>query len=166
MEVKLMPQAEEDLAYWKSTGNQRIMKRITKLLDDILLHPFTGIGKPEPLKGRLSGWWSVRIDEANRLVFKIDDGLLALLENCRQLLSDEPLFLFLTCHTPGYTPIVLGHLVSQVLGKGHIETGEMYIEAPLALPSGSFAAWRGAGVAWVLPPPFGHRELPQAMRAL
>lgn len=46
MEVKLMPQAEEDLAYWKSTGNKRIMKRITKLLDDILLHPFTGIGKP------------------------------------------------------------------------------------------------------------------------
>ena len=48
-----MPKAEEDLAYWKATGNKRIMKRITKLLEDILQHPFTGIGKPEPLKGDL-----------------------------------------------------------------------------------------------------------------
>lgn len=51
MEIKLLPQAEEDLAYWKSTGNTRVMKRITRLLGDILLHPFSGIGKPEPLKG-------------------------------------------------------------------------------------------------------------------
>ena len=50
-----MPEAEEDLAYWKATGNKRIMKRITKLLEDILQHPFTGIGKPEPLKGDLHG---------------------------------------------------------------------------------------------------------------
>ena len=77
----------------------------------------------------------------NQEVFKIDDGLLTLLDSCRQLLSDTPLFLFLTCHTPGYTPIVLGHLVHQVLGRGNIETGEMFIESTLALPSGSFAAW-------------------------
>ena len=51
MEIKFMPRAEEDLAYWKATGNIRVMKRISKLLADILEHPFTGIGKPEPLKG-------------------------------------------------------------------------------------------------------------------
>ena len=55
-----MPEAEEDLAYWKATGNKRIMRRITKLLEDILQHPFTGIGKPEPLKGDLHGVWSRR----------------------------------------------------------------------------------------------------------
>ena len=55
MEIKFMPQAEDDLAFWKATGNKRMMKRITKLLDDILQHPFTGIGKPEPLKGELHG---------------------------------------------------------------------------------------------------------------
>ncbi len=49
MEIKFMPRAEEDLAYWKAIGDKRIMKRITKLLADILEHPFTGIGKPEPL---------------------------------------------------------------------------------------------------------------------
>ena len=43
MEIKLMPKAEEDLAYWKAVGNVRIMKRITRLLADILEHPFTGI---------------------------------------------------------------------------------------------------------------------------
>ena len=44
MEIKFMPRAEEDLAYWKAAGNKRVMKRITKLLDDILQHPFTGKG--------------------------------------------------------------------------------------------------------------------------
>ena len=76
MEVKLMPQAEEDLAYWKSTGNKRIMKRITKLLDDILLHPFTGIGKPEPLKGDLHGIWSRRITDEQRLVYSVSNGMI------------------------------------------------------------------------------------------
>lgn len=76
MEVKLMPQAEEDLAYWKSTGNKRIMKRITKLLDDILLHPFTGIGKPEPLKGDLQGVWSRRITDEHRLLYSVSNGMI------------------------------------------------------------------------------------------
>lgn len=47
MEIVLLPRAEEDLAFWKKTGNVRIMKRITALLIDIQQHPFTGIGKPE-----------------------------------------------------------------------------------------------------------------------
>ena len=70
-----MPQADKDLAYWKSTGNQRIMKRISRLLEDILLHPFTGIGKPEPLKGELHGVWSRRITDEHRLVYSVSKGM-------------------------------------------------------------------------------------------
>ena len=72
MEIKILPKADEDLLYWKQTGNKRVMKRISALLADILKHPFTGIGKPEPLTGDLSGFWSRRINEKDRLVYQID----------------------------------------------------------------------------------------------
>ena len=71
-----MPKAEEDLAYWKSTGNKRIMKRISKLLEDIIQHPFTGIGKPEPLKGDLQGVWSRRITDEHRLIYSVSNGMI------------------------------------------------------------------------------------------
>ena len=71
-----MPKADEDLAYWKATGNKRVMKRITKLLEDILQHPFTGIGKPEPLKGNLQGIWSRRITDEHRLLYSVSDGMI------------------------------------------------------------------------------------------
>lgn len=76
MEIKFMPRAEEDLAYWKAIGDKCIMKRITKLLADILEHPFTGIGKPEPLKGELHGLWSRRINDEHRLVYSVSDGMI------------------------------------------------------------------------------------------
>ncbi len=75
MEIKFMPKAEEDLAYWKSTGDKRIMKRITKLLEDILLHPFSGIGKPEPLKDNMQGIWSRRITDEHRLLYSISNDM-------------------------------------------------------------------------------------------
>lgn len=71
-----MPRAEEDLEYWKSTGNKQVMKRITRLLSDILEHPFTGIGKPEPLKGDLQGLWSRRITDEHRLIYSVSDGMI------------------------------------------------------------------------------------------
>lgn len=52
------------------------MKRITTLLADILDHPFTGIGKPEPLKGNQQGLWSRRITDEHRLVYSISDGMI------------------------------------------------------------------------------------------
>lgn len=55
-----MPQAIKDQEYWKATHNIRVMKRITALIEDIKKHPFTGKGKPEPLKGDLKGLWSRR----------------------------------------------------------------------------------------------------------
>ncbi|MCL1874759.1 MAG: Txe/YoeB family addiction module toxin [Synergistaceae bacterium] len=52
--------------------DKKILKRINDLLKDISRHPFTGIGKPEPLKGNKQGYWSRRIDETNRIVYKIE----------------------------------------------------------------------------------------------
>ena len=73
MEIVLLKHAKEDRDYWIKTGNKRIIKRITELLVDIQLHPFSGIGKPEPLKGT-GGKWSRRINDEHRLVYSISDG--------------------------------------------------------------------------------------------
>ena len=60
MEIVLLEQARKDRDYWKKSGNTKIQNRISALLKDILQHPFTGIGKPEPLKHNLKGLWSVK----------------------------------------------------------------------------------------------------------
>ncbi|MBI2810899.1 MAG: class I SAM-dependent methyltransferase [Candidatus Melainabacteria bacterium] len=76
-------------------------------------------------------------------VFKIEQDIHVLLELCRQLLSENPLFLAFTTHTPGMTPIVMGHLLRQKLKGGRIETGEMILPAEkgIEVPAGSFARW-------------------------
>ncbi|MBS0626559.1 MAG: class I SAM-dependent methyltransferase [Verrucomicrobia bacterium] len=76
-------------------------------------------------------------------VFKIEEEILPLLQACRSLLSDRPKFIAFSCHTPGFTPIVLEHLMRQFLPKGKIESGEMILHSPnaLSIPSGSFARW-------------------------
>lgn len=80
-------------------------------------------------------------------LFKIEEEVVPLLEACVELLSDTPRFLLLSGHTPGFSPIVMEHLIAQaVRGKmGTIERGEMLLEgdsATLAVPSGTFARWR------------------------
>ena len=62
--------AWEDYIYWQ-LQDKKTAKRINQLLKDIERNGNTGIGKPEPLKENLSGWWSRRIDETNRLVYRI-----------------------------------------------------------------------------------------------
>jgi 23S rRNA (cytosine1962-C5)-methyltransferase len=78
-------------------------------------------------------------------VFKIERDIHELLLLCKELLSEHPLFLLLTTHTPGMTPIVMGHLMQQTMqGKtGRIETAEMILPSPkgVDVPSGSFARW-------------------------
>jgi toxin YoeB len=69
MEIIFSPQSVEDLNYWKKSGDIAVQKRISLLLADILKHPYSGIGKPEPLKYQLSGKWSRRINSAHRLVY-------------------------------------------------------------------------------------------------
>ncbi len=73
MEIKLLEQARLDLAYWKQTGNKAIMKKITALLQDIVEHPYTGIGKPEALKYELAGKWSRRITSEHRLIYSVHE---------------------------------------------------------------------------------------------
>lgn len=78
-------------------------------------------------------------------LFKIDTHLVKLLERCKAVLSDEPVCLFLSCHTPGYTPLVLSHLVSQMMGRdGRLDSGEMKLTGSQAwpIPSGAYASWR------------------------
>lgn len=79
-------------------------------------------------------------------VFKIEDALPEIMRDCRALLSDTPLFIFFSCHTPGFTPLVMHHLLTQMMQgcRGNIEVGEMVLrgnENTLPLPSGVFARW-------------------------
>jgi len=73
MEIIYQKQALQDLDYWKTSGNKQVQKKITELLNDIVQHPFTGIGKPEPLKYQLQGCWSRRLTDEHRLVYEIFD---------------------------------------------------------------------------------------------
>lgn len=68
--------AWEDYLYWQQ-NDKRIVERINKLVKEVLREPFTGIGKPEPLKHALSGYWSRRITDEHRMVYRVDgDALL------------------------------------------------------------------------------------------
>lgn len=67
--------------YWQ-TQDRKTLKRINKLIAIVLRSPFDGIGKPEPLKENLSGFWSRRIDDTNRLVYAVDDGAITII-SCR-----------------------------------------------------------------------------------
>ena len=67
--------AWEDYLYWQMQ-DKRTLKRINLLINDIKRTPFEGIGKPEPLRGSLSGYWSRRIDETNRIVYFWKDNVI------------------------------------------------------------------------------------------
>ena len=73
--------AWEDYLYWQ-TQDKKMLKRVNALIKDIRRSAFEGIGKPEPLKHNLSGWWSRRIDEANRIVYYEREGIIYLV-SCR-----------------------------------------------------------------------------------
>jgi toxin YoeB len=74
-------EAWSDYLYWHGQ-DKRTLRRINQLLVDTRRSPFEGIGKPEPLKANLSGFWSRRIDESNRLVYTVDEGQLTII-SCR-----------------------------------------------------------------------------------
>ena len=65
----------QDYLYWQ-TQDKKTLKRINALIQDINRTPFEGLGKPESLKHDLSGFWSRRIDEQNRLVYRIENNML------------------------------------------------------------------------------------------
>ena len=74
-------EAWESYLYWQSQ-DKKTLKRINALLVDAIRQPFEGIGKPEPLRENLSGFWSRRIDDTNRLVYAVDDSHITII-SCR-----------------------------------------------------------------------------------
>lgn len=72
-------------------------------------------------------------------IFVIERDLPPMLEQCRQLLSDQPAFVILSCHTPNLTPIVLKQLLREVFGKGKYEASELVLKGPFDIPSGAYA---------------------------
>lgn len=73
--------ARDDYLYWQSQ-DKKTLKRINKLINETLGEPFEGIGKPEPLKENLAGFWSRRIDHTHRLVYAVDDQAITVI-SCR-----------------------------------------------------------------------------------
>jgi toxin YoeB len=74
-------EAWSDYRYWQGQA-RKTLRRINKLIVDVQRSPFEGLGKPEPLKENLAGFWSRRIDESNRLVYAVDNGQLTIIA-CR-----------------------------------------------------------------------------------
>ena len=79
--LNFKPKAHKDFVYF-SGHNKEVARKILELIDDIQKHPYSGIGKPEALKHNLSGWWSRRIDQKNRLVYKIEVDKI-IISSCR-----------------------------------------------------------------------------------
>lgn len=85
--VVFAPHAWDECVWWQ-TQDKKILKRINQLIAECQREPFEGIGKPEALKGNLSGFWSRRIDDANRLVYEADDDAVRIAA-CRYHYGDK-----------------------------------------------------------------------------
>ena len=81
LDLLFLPEGWEDYLYWQNQ-DKKTLRRINTLIKDIQRSPFDGLGKPEPLKGNYQGWWSRRIDEVNRIVYKVEAGKLVVAQ-CR-----------------------------------------------------------------------------------
>lgn len=77
MKVIFSDEAWEDYLHWQEQ-DRRMLKRINSLITETKRDPFKGTGKPEPLKHALAGFWSRRINEEHRMVYKVEDGSLLL----------------------------------------------------------------------------------------
>ena len=81
MRLEFEPQAFEDLQHWVQF-QAKMAKRLLRMIEETRRDPFGGIGKPEPLKGDLSGCWSKRIDDEHRLIYKVTGDALIIMQ-CR-----------------------------------------------------------------------------------
>ena len=81
MKVAFLPDAFEQYVQWQRP-NRATFDKVNHLIEECRRHPFDGTGKPEPLKGDYSGWWSRRIDREHRLVYRVDGDTL-LIAQCR-----------------------------------------------------------------------------------
>ena len=75
MKIIFSEQSWEDYLYWQKT-DKKVLKRINQLIKAIRRDSYQGIGKPEPLKHALAGYWSRRIDEEHRIVYRVEDDAL------------------------------------------------------------------------------------------
>lgn len=81
MKYVFVEESWEDYLYWQQTDKKKL-KKINELLKDIAKNPVEGLGKPEPLKYKYSGFWSRRIDNEHRLIYKVEDDSI-LIAKCR-----------------------------------------------------------------------------------
>lgn len=81
MKYIFVDESWEDYLYWQRT-DRKILERINGLLKEISRNPFTGIGKPEPLKYKYKGFWSRRINDEHRLIYQVKDNEI-LIAKCR-----------------------------------------------------------------------------------
>lgn len=72
-ELVLMPEAEKHLLEWKKSGQKKTLRKILDLFEELRLHPTTGTGQVEQLKGDLVGFWSRRISKSERMIYNIED---------------------------------------------------------------------------------------------
>ncbi|SOY77958.1 toxin of the YoeB-YefM toxin-antitoxin system [Cupriavidus taiwanensis] len=86
-QLTFMADAWEDYVYWRGQ-DKKTLKRINALIQDAQREPFDGLGKPEPLRGNLSGYWSRRIDDSHRLVYFANDDELTIIA-CRLHYGDK-----------------------------------------------------------------------------
>ncbi len=76
-----LPGGWRDYLHWQEQ-DRKVLLRVNELIRDAMRTPFAGIGKPEPLKGNLTGWWSRRITQEHRLVYRIENQVLVIMQ-CR-----------------------------------------------------------------------------------
>jgi toxin YoeB len=81
LQLIIQDEAFEHIQYWLQ-NDKKMVTKIFKLIESCKINPFEGIGKPEPLKHELAGYWSRRIDQGHRLVYKVQDGFLVVTQ-CR-----------------------------------------------------------------------------------
>ncbi len=81
MKILWNESAWNEYCYWQEQ-DKRTIKKINKIIKDIQREPFYGLGKPELLKSKRSGWWSRRIDEVNRIIYREKDGVI-IIASCK-----------------------------------------------------------------------------------
>lgn len=81
-------EAWDDYLYWQSQ-DKKTLKKVNQIIKDIERNGNDGIGKAEPLKGSLSGWWSRRIDSTNRIVYRFSESGSLIISQCRGHYNDK-----------------------------------------------------------------------------
>lgn len=79
MEIKFTSDSWEEYLWWQQ-HDKKTLKRLNKLIEDSIRNKYSGLGKPEPLKENFAGYWSRRIDQENRLVYRIKEGNLEIIQ--------------------------------------------------------------------------------------